>query len=228
MRKRPRGRATRRRVVRLGERFLRMVVKTVMTRFLLIRHGMTDLVDRAIAGWAPGVHLNDQGRAQAARLAERLAGAPIKAIYSSPLERARETAEPISRGLGLVTQIIEEVGEIVFGEWTGRELSELGNDPLWRRFNSLRSLTRAPGGETQLETQARMISALERLRDLHPDQTIAVVSHADVIKSAIAHYAGIPLDLIHRIEISVASVSVVEVGENNPRIVCVNNTGELF
>jgi probable phosphoglycerate mutase len=189
---------------------------------------MTDFVDRAIAGWAPGVHLNDKGRAQAARLAERLVGAPIKAIYSSPLERARETAEPISRELGLDVQVIEELGEVVIGEWTGRELSELNNDPLWRRFNALRSLTRAPGGETQLETQARMIAALERLRERHPDQTIAVVSHGDVIKSAIAHYAGIPLDLFHRIEISVASVSVVEVGDHDPLIFCVNNTGELF
>jgi probable phosphoglycerate mutase len=199
-----------------------------MTRFLLIRHGMTDFVDRAIAGWVPGVHLNDKGRAQAARLAERLAGAPIKAIYSSPLERARETAEPISRELGLDVQVIEELGEVVIGEWTGRELSELNNDPLWRRFNSLRSLTRAPGGETQLETQARMIATLERLRERHPDQTIAAVSHGDVIKSAIAHYTGIPLDLFHRIEISVASVSVVEVGDHGPHIFCVNNTGEMF
>lgn len=199
-----------------------------MTGFLLIRHGMTDLVDRAVAGWAPGVHLNDKGRAQAARLAERLAGAPIKAIYSSPLERARETAEPVSRKLGLDVQVVEELGEVVFGEWTGRELSELNNDPLWRRFNSLRSLMRAPGGETQLETQARMIAALERLRERHPRQTIAVVSHGDVIKAAIAHYAGIPLDLFHRIEISVASVSVIAVGDHGPHIICVNNTGELF
>lgn len=199
-----------------------------MTRFLLIRHGMTDLVDRAVAGWTLGVHLNDKGRAQAARLAERLAGAPIKAIYSSPLERSRETAEPISRELGLEIQLAEEIGEVVLGEWNGRELSELNNDPLWRQFNALRSLTRAPGGEMQLETQARMIAALERLRERHPDQTIAVVSHGDVIKSAIAHYAGIPLDLFHRIEISVASVSVVEVGDHGPRIVCVNQTGDLW
>lgn len=114
-----------------------------MTRFLLIRHGMTDLVDKAVSGWTPGVHLNDEGRAQAAKLAERLAGAEVKAIYSSPLERARETAEPISRRFGLEVQIVEEVGEIVLGEWTGRELSDLNNEPLWRRFNSLRSLTRA-------------------------------------------------------------------------------------
>jgi len=197
-----------------------------MTRFLLIRHGMTDLVDKAVAGWAPGVHLNDEGRAQAAKLAERLAGAEVKAIYSSPLERARETAEPVSRKFGLEVQVVEEVGEIVFGGWTGRELSDLNEDPLWRRFNSLRSLTRAPGGEIQLETQARMIAALERLRERHPGQTVAVVSHGDVIKSAIAYYAGIPLDLFHRIEISAASVSVVEVGEHAPRIICVNRIGE--
>ena len=187
---------------------------------------MTDLVDKAVAGWAPGVHLNDEGRAQAAKLAERLAGAEVKAIYSSPLERARETAEPVSRKFGLEVQVVEEVGEIVFGGWTGRELSDLNEDPLWRRFNSLRSLTRAPGGEIQLETQARMIAALERLRERHPGQTVAVVSHGDVIKSAIAYYAGIPLDLFHRIEISAASVSVVEVGEHAPRIICVNRIGE--
>ncbi|MGE0127371.1 MAG: histidine phosphatase family protein [Blastocatellales bacterium] len=199
-----------------------------MTRFLLIRHGMTDSVGRAVAGWTPGVYLNDKGRWEAARLAERLADAPIKAIYSSPLERACETAQPISRKFGLDVQVVEDVGEVKFGEWTGRELSELNNDPLWRRFNSLRSLTRAPGGETQLEAQARMIAALELLRARHPDQMVAVVSHGDVIKSAIAYYAGIPLDLFHRVEIGTASVSVVEVGGHYPHIVCVNNTGELF
>lgn len=199
-----------------------------MTTFLLIRHGLTDLVDRAISGWMPGVHLNETGRGQALGLAERLARAPIAAIYSSPLERARETAEPLAERLGLEIRLLDELGEIRFGEWTGRTLDELSGEPLWQRFNALRSLTRVPGGELMLETRTRVIEALARLRRAQANELIAVVSHGDVIRAAVTYYAGVPLDLFQRIEIGPASVSVVEVSEYGPRLLRLNDTGSLF
>jgi probable phosphoglycerate mutase len=195
-----------------------------MTTLLLIRHALNDLVDQAIAGWRPGTHLNAVGRAQAARLAEVLAEAPLRALYSSPLERARETAAPLAARLGLAVTTDTELGEIDFGDWTGRSLAELAADERWRAFNSLRSLTRVPGGELMIETQARMITALERLRARHPAEMIAVFSHGDPIRAALAYYLGLHLDLFQRFEISPASVSLVEFKDNGPLIQGLNIT----
>lgn len=113
------------------------------------------------------------------------------------------------------------------GEWTGSTFEQLNSQPLWHRFNFLRSLTRAPGGESMIEVQSRIIGELECLRLRHPEQVLAVVSHADVIKAAVAHIAGIPLDLFHRIEISPASVTVLSLGERSVRIQRVNDTGSF-
>lgn len=198
-----------------------------MTTFLLIRHAVNDAVGKRITGWMQGVHLNQRGLGQAEELAGRLSGLPIVAVYSSPLERARETAEPIARQLGLRVHLCEEVGEIRYGDWTGRDIEELREVPLWQRFNLFRSSTRVPGGELMAEVQSRMIAALERMREQHPGDMVAVVSHGDVIKSAVAHYAGIHLDLFHRIEISPASVSIVVVNDYGPHILRINDTGEL-
>ncbi len=199
-----------------------------MTTFILIRHAATDLIGKTIAGRMPDVHLSATGRAQAERLAERLANAPIRAIYSSPLERARETVAPLAARLGLETKTSDAIGEVEFGDWTGRELRELADLAEWQRFNSFRSGTRAPNGELMLEVQARVVSELERLREWHPTEVVALVSHGDVIKALIAHYAGIPLDLFHRVEISPASVSVIALHDWGPQILRVNDTGELF
>lgn len=193
-----------------------------MTRFLLIRHAAVESSGIAPAGRTPGVGLTGQGRAQASGLAQGLEGASIAAIYSSPLERAMETADAVATLLGLRTSIREEFTELDFGQWTGRRFDELDQDPRFRRFNALRSCAPAPGGEFMLQAQARMVAGLEALRVLHPNQTIAVVGHGDPIKSAVAHYAGIPLDLFQRIEIGLASTSVVEVEEYAIRIVAVN------
>ena len=164
---------------------------------------------------------------QALQLANRLRGKRVIAVYSSPLERALETAEPIARNAGVAVQTSDAFGEIHFGEWTGRTLEELAPLPEWQRFNTQRSTTRIPGGELMLEVQARVLSELQGLQTTYPEQTVAVVSHGDVIRAAVAHYAGIPLDLLSRFEISPASVSVVEVNEHGPRIVSLNDTGEF-
>lgn len=198
-----------------------------MTTFLLIRHALNDTVGSRLAGWQAGVHLNAEGGRQAEGLASRLAGAPLAAVYSSPLERAVETAEPLARARGVEVRVADEFGEMRCGGWTGRTFGELDADPLWRRFNAFRSGTRPPGGETMLEVQARMLAGLERLGAAHADEAVAVVSHADPIKAVIAHFAGMPLDFFLRLEISPASVSVVGLGPYAPRILLVNDTGGL-
>lgn len=198
-----------------------------MATFLLIRHAETDTVGKSIAGWLPDVHLNETGGKQAELLAQRLAGVPLQAIYSSPLERALETAQPLARRRNLRIQPCEAAGEIRFGEWTGLPISELEPLPEWRRFNKLRSLSRVPGGELMLETQTRIVSEMECMRRRHRGRTVAIISHGDVIKAALAHLAGVHLDLFHRIEISPASVTVVSLNEQGPRILRVNDTGEL-
>lgn len=189
----------------------------------MIRHAMTDSVaNRTLSGRAKGVFLNEQGKAEARDLAERLKNFPIRAVYSSPLERAVETAEAIAQKLNLKIEKSEAFEELEFGDWTGRNFDELENEPKWRRFNLYRSSTRIPNGELMLEAQVRFVSELEKLRENHSGEIAAVVSHSDLIKAAIAHYAGIHLDLFGRIEISPASVSIVKISDAAARIIAVN------
>lgn len=198
-----------------------------MTTFLLIRHADTDYVGRAIAGWKPGVTLNPRGVRQAAGLADTLATVTIDGVYSSPLERARQTALAIAEPRQLEVQVRQEFGEMQFGDWTDRSFEQLSSSPEWRRFNSFRSGTRIPNGEMMLETQARMVSALERLRAEHPNDTLAIVSHADVIKSALTHFLGMPLDLCQRLELDPASVSAVIFQPDDVRVLCINGNGTI-
>lgn len=198
-----------------------------MTTFLLIRHGETDAIGKLMAGWTPGWHLNRNGKEQAERLARRLANVQIRAVYTSPLERAIETAEPIARSRGLELQRMETIGEIRIGEWQGLTMGELDCRDDWRRFNTFRSGTRAPGGELMLETQTRMVRQLEELHARHPDDTVAVVSHGDPLRSAIAYYLGVPLDMVLRLEVSPASVSVLQLHGWGARVLAVNETGDV-
>jgi probable phosphoglycerate mutase len=198
-----------------------------MTKFLLIRHATTNAVGKSLSGRLPGIDLNDAGRAQAQLLGERMRNLPISAIYSSPLERAVQTAAPIASALDLSCNIAEDFLEIDFGNWTNRRFAELENDADFKRFNSFRSGTRIPGGETMQEAQSRILRGLERLTFDHPGETVAVVSHSDMIKSAVAFYAGIHLDMFQRIEISPASISVVEIYDDFARILSLNHTGAV-
>lgn len=198
-----------------------------MSIILLIRHGHNDSIGRSIVGRLPGVNLNSTGRGQADSLADRLAGAGITHIYSSPLERARETAAPLSRRLGLEVSICDDLHEIDFGGWTGVSFADLDQDRRWRLFNTFRSGTRTPGGELMVEVQARMVAAVERLRGEHPRGTVALVSHGDPIKTVVAHYAGFPIDHMMRFEISLASVSAIRITDHGPKILCVNSLEKL-
>jgi probable phosphoglycerate mutase len=184
-------------------------------------------VGERLSGRTPGVHLNALGHQQAATLARRLAGLSLSAVYSSPLTRAVETADPLAVRFKLDKALADDFQEIDFGQWTDLAFSELDNDPQFKLFNSYRSSTRIPGGELMLEAQARIVNGLNKLRIQHPGETVAVVSHSDLIKSAIAYYAGIPLELFHRIEISPASVSIIELFDETARIILINHTGEI-
>ncbi len=195
-----------------------------MPVFLLIRHGETDTLSRILAGRAPGTALNARGQAQAAQLAERLAGAGIRRIVSSPLERARQTAEPLARRLGLAVEIAEELNELDFGSWTGRTFEDLRATVPWQRYNRFRSTTRMADGELIGQVQARAISLMVRLAAEFPDETIALFSHGDVIRAVVAHFAGMPLDFLHRIEISPASVTTVRVDPDWAVVMSMNVT----
>ena len=193
-----------------------------MTTFLLVRHATGDHVGRTLAGRAPGTLLSEAGRAEAERLAGRLAARPVHAVYASPMERARETADPIGRRLGLEVHDAPAFAELDFGQWTGRAIESFGDDPAWRHFNTYRSGTRIPGGELLLEAQARAVAELLRLRERHAGETVVVVSHADVIRAVLGHLAGVPMDLLLRFEIDPASVTEIVLEAWGVRIVGVN------
>lgn len=198
-----------------------------MATFCLIRHAAHDWLARGLAGRLPGVSLNADGHEQAAHLAARLANAPLRAIYSSPLERAVQTAQPLAQRLNLPLQISEEINEIDFGDWTGQTFDQLNDEPQWAPFNAFRSGTRLPGGELMLEAQTRIVAHMERLRARHEGEHIALFSHGDIIKAALAYFLGVPLDVFGRLEISPASLSIIALDDYAPRILCVNDTGAL-
>jgi len=185
---------------------------------------MTDAVGKTITGRLPGVHLNDAGQRQADELPGRLKRWKIDAIYSSPLERALETAAPAAKKLGLKVMMSEALSEVDFGEWSGRSLVELDQLPEWRLYNTFRSSTRAPGGELATEVQTRMVEQLTRYSRQHPDQIVAVFSHADAIRLALVHLLGMPIDLMHRIEIRPASISAVRLAEWGPQVLLMNGS----
>lgn len=199
-----------------------------MAVLLLIRHGVTPGNERGVlSGWTPGIHLSERGREQAQGLVERLHGVPIRAIYSSPLERCRETAAPLAAALGVKTATRAGLGEVRYGDWTGRPLKQLARTKLWQVVQSVPSRARFPGGESLIEVQERAVREIERIVDPHPRATIAIFSHGDVIRLALAHYTGMHTDLFQRLIVEPASVSVVVLGNGIPRILKVNDTGDL-
>jgi probable phosphomutase (TIGR03848 family) len=198
-----------------------------MTLLLLIRHGLTDATGNRLYGTTPGIHLSERGRKQADQLADRLSPVRLAAVYSSPLERCMETAEAITKGRGLEIEVLPDLGEVEYGEWTGRSFKAVRRTELWRRLHELPSSVRFPGGQTLGEVRERGVRAVEEIASRHPRRTIAMVSHGDVIRLVLAHYAGIHIDLFHRLQVDPGSVSAVAVGDGAPRIVRLNETGTL-
>lgn len=200
-----------------------------MTEFLLIRHGANEYTrTHRLAGWTPGVQLNEQGRAQAEALGKHLSGRTIHAAYSSPLERTMETAQiALAQWPQLVINTVEDVGEVHYGDWTGQELSKLAQQRLWRHVQHEPSRVTFPNGEAMRDAQNRAVNALETLRLKHPRQTVAVFSHSDIIKMIVAHYMGMHLDAFQRINISPCSLTVIQLHSGQPMIELVNETSFL-
>jgi broad specificity phosphatase PhoE len=194
----------------------------VMTTFLLVRHCAVDALGRYLAGRAPGEGLNATGRAELRALADRVANLSLDAVFSSPLERARETAAAFAPCIDGDVEYADELLEVDFGEWTGKTFEALSEDPRWAAFNTHRSITRIPGGELMLETQARVVAFLQRVAERWPSGHIAIVSHGDVLRAAIAYYLGLSLDHLLRFELSPASMSVLEVGSSGARLLTLN------
>lgn len=200
-----------------------------MTQILLIRHAVNDYVKTGkLAGWIPGVHLNDEGKAQAVVLGERLQYAPIKHIYASPLERTMETAEAIViHHPHLQIEQNAEIGEVRYGDWEGEKLSTLRQRKMWELVQHHPSRAYFPNGETMRDVQIRAVNAIEKMVENHPAEMIAVVSHADVLKMVLAHYLGMHLDNFQRLDVSPASISILSLGFGRPYVPTINDVAHI-
>jgi probable phosphoglycerate mutase len=198
-----------------------------MTVFHLLRHGEHGLLGRVLAGRMPGVGLTERGRAEIAAVAERLAGEPIAAIYSSPLQRTRESAEIVAARLQLPIEFRDDVIELDFGEWTGATFDAIRADPRWEAWRTHRSIAAIPGGESMRQVQRRAVDALLDINQRHPHQTVVVVSHGDVIRSALLFALGMPLDSYNSIEISQGGVSTIRIDAGGIRVLTLNERPRL-
>lgn len=195
-----------------------------MTLLLLIRHGENDFSKRGVlAGRLRGVHLNDKGRQQAQDLAKSLSGFPIRAIYSSPLERAMETAAPLANALGLPLQRASGLIESDVGAWEGKAVRRLALSKYWRIIQTAPSRAGHPDGETFIQTQTRIVGALEAIcAKQRAKDMIACVLHSDPIKLAVAHYIGLPLDNFQRLGCDPASVTLLALATSTARLIWLN------
>jgi len=194
-----------------------------MPTLLLIRHGENDYLKKnKIPGRLPGIHLNTRGRQQAAELARTLSSLPIKALYSSPLERAVETAEPLSQSLGLEIQLRPDLTDTDVGAWEGRSWKVLGRTRLWKVIQETPSQFQFPGGETFVQTQLRIVRTLDAIARAHTEELIAVVFHADPIKMAVAHYLGLPLDNFQQLTAHTGSVTILKMDGSFVKLLALN------
>jgi probable phosphomutase (TIGR03848 family) len=198
-----------------------------LTLLYLVRHGVTDHTGRRLSGWMEDVHLSEKGRAQADAVAVLLAGIRFKAVYSSPIDRSVETARPIAARHDLGVKMRRNLGEVDYGTWTNRSFRSLARTKLWTTVQRYPSGARFPHGETLREVQTRAVTEVEKLVAQHPKQAICCVSHADVIRLVVAHFMGIHIDLFQRIVIGPASVSVVGLDEDGPRILSLNTSAPM-
>ncbi|MGQ0464399.1 MAG: histidine phosphatase family protein [Sporichthyaceae bacterium] len=204
-----------------------------MTTVLLLRHGRsTSNTAGTLAGWTPGVDLDDLGRTQAEGVAERLAEIELSAIVCSPLPRCRQTVAPLAKRLGLKVQIDKRLGECKYGDWTGKPIRELVKEPLWKAIQAHPSSVTFPGpeGESMLAMQARLVAAVRdwnaRIAAEHGDgATWLACSHGDPIKSLVADAMGLHLDLFQRIVVDPGSITAIRYTELRPFVLKVNDTG---
>ena len=195
-----------------------------MAIFLIIRHGENDYVkEHRLPGRIPGIHLNKKGRQQAKKVAKFLKQAPIKAVYSSPLERTMETAKPIAKAHDL--KVIQRPGlmETDVGSWQGKKIKKLQKLSAWRKVQLNPSRFRFPDGERIEGAQHRFVKEIEHLAEVHDlDDMIACVSHADPIKLVVAYYIGLPLDMYQRLSVSPASITALYIGEFGSQLLAMN------
>jgi broad specificity phosphatase PhoE len=195
-----------------------------MTRFLLVRHALTAATNSTLIGRLPGFSLSPRGVEQAAHVAAYVRRFQAEMVLSSPLERAAETAIHIAQACGVKVETDRSFHECDFGRWTGMTFSALALDPDWKLYNARRSFSSAPGGESLQDVQYRAIRRLNQLDREHSGKTVAVVTHADVIRSILTYVAGVPIDLYIRFAIDPASVSIVGFGGDYPVLEGVNLT----
>lgn len=189
-----------------------------MTTVLLVRHATTEATGKRLGGWTPGVHLDDRGVAQAEATARRIAdtGANVAAVYASPLERTQDTAKIIAKAVGQRVRTRDGLGEVDYGDWTDRALGHLRRRKDWQVVQHTPSRWTFPGGESIRGAQSRVVEQVEALATDHPKDTIVAVSHADIIKSAVAHFLGMPLDTFQRIVVSPASITTLALPPGGP------------
>jgi probable phosphomutase (TIGR03848 family) len=201
------------------------------TVILFVRHGSTATTGKELPGRASGLHLSDSGRAQAESVAARIAAMgssngrqrrSVAAVYSSPLERTRETAAPIADATGCQVQVDDGLLELDIGDWTGLELKAARKRPEWATIQRYPSGFTFPGGESFVAMQARIVACVERVRSAHPGETVVAVSHADPIRAAVAHAMGTHLDLFQRVVVSPCSLTAVAYGNGGPMVLTVN------
>lgn len=197
------------------------------TLVLFVRHGQTPTTGASLPGRAPGLHLAEEGIAQASAAAQRIAALDsVAAVYASPMERTRETAKPIARALKLRVRQSLGLIECDFGTWTGRKLDDLRKKPEWKQVQRYPSGFRFPKGESFSEMQSRALDTVHRLVAGHPGETIVAVSHADVIKAVVASATGTHLDLFQRIVVSPCSITAILYTPGGPIVLTVNSTGD--
>jgi probable phosphoglycerate mutase len=192
--------------------------------FLLIRHAAHVHLDRLLSGRMPGVGLSETGRKQAARLGERFGTERVDRVVASPLDRTRDTAAAVAGVRGIAVELLDGLIELDFGAWTGRAIADLDGEPAWTAWNETRSTARIPGGETMGEAQGRIVATLQALAVEASGQVVVVVSHADLIKAAVAHVLGLSLDKLGQFDISPASVTRVVWGDWGERLMSLNET----
>ena len=193
-----------------------------MTVFYLVRHGVTGHTGHRLSGRMPGVHLTDDGRGQAQRAAGYLTEVPLDAIYSSPIERCRETAQEIAAGRGMRVKIRPGLVETEYGRWTNRSFRSLQKVRAWAIVHRWPSAVRFPEGESLVEVQGRAVEEIETLRREHPKGRVCCVSHSDAIKLILTHYLGLHIDMVGRFNVAPGSVTILSVTEAGPVVLALN------
>lgn len=198
---------------------------------ILLRHARSAANgSKTLAGRMPGVGLDETGTRQARGLPDRLSGIPLHAVTSSPLQRCRETLAELSEWHDVPITLEDRLAEVDYGQWTGRALNELAEEPLWRVVQQQPSAVTFPGGEGLAEVQNRAVAAIREIdarieRQYGPGAVWLACTHGDVIKAVLADALGLHLDGFQRIVVEPCSISVVRYTEARPFVLRLNDTG---